>query len=106
MTEAPVCHSCGDEYRMEFGLEPTKYCNECAHAIVDRLEGEREWIKVQEKMPPDTKTVLVWCPERRNTYSANWVSPFWYHFSGGGGSRVEQMVTHWMPLPDPPTETK
>jgi hypothetical protein len=62
-----------------------------------------EWIRVQERMPPNTVAVLVWCPERENTYTANWRAPFWYHFADGG-RRMKQMVTHWMPLPDPPLD--
>ena len=68
---------------------------------LSEVEGER-WIPVQEAMPPDTKTVLVWCPERKNTYSANWVVPFWCHFADNGNRKVEQVITHWRPLPAPP----
>ena len=70
-------------------------------AALSEAEGER-WIPVQEAMPPDTKAVLVWCPERKNTYSANWVVPFWCHFADNGNRKVEQVVTHWQPLPAPP----
>jgi len=61
------------------------------------------WIRVQERMPPDTKSVLVWCPERRNTYTATWRVPFWEYF-GGNGRQLEETVTHWMPKPEPPQE--
>ena len=65
-----------------------------------------EWIKVQQRMPGDTKSVLVWCPERKNTYSAYWVAPYWYFFGGSGIGRgvIDEKVTHWTPKPDPPAE--
>lgn len=36
------CKSCGDEYALRDGQEPTKYCDQCAHKIVERLEIELE----------------------------------------------------------------
>jgi hypothetical protein len=27
----------------------------------------------------------------------------WYHISDGGGGKVSNEPTHWMPLPEPPT---
>jgi DNA-directed RNA polymerase subunit M/transcription elongation factor TFIIS len=40
---ANVCARCGEEYSLtEPGLEPTKYCNECAHVVVAELESKCE----------------------------------------------------------------
>ena len=66
-----------------------------------------KWISVKEEMPSDTVAVLVWCPERRNKYTAAWHDPSWVHF-GGGFLDVKEEVTHWMPTPDspPPPPTK
>lgn len=36
----PECAYCGDEYNMETGDEPTKYCNQCAHFLAE-TEGPR-----------------------------------------------------------------
>ncbi len=42
MNEPPICARCEDEYSLEFGLEPTKYCHECAHKLVAELEKEND----------------------------------------------------------------
>ena len=34
------CKSCGEEYALRDGEEPTKYCDHCAHKVVERLELE------------------------------------------------------------------
>ena len=61
-----------------------------------------DWISVRERMPDDTKSVLVWCPSRRNKYTACWVCPDWIHFGGRFDVIVLEDVTHWMPTPEPP----
>lgn len=51
--------------------------------------------------------VLVWCAERRNTYTAIWRDdewrgdPGWFHFAGPA-DRLRETPTHWMPLPAAP----
>lgn len=34
----PTCHKCGDEYTAPLGYDPSKYCDECAHKLVDDHE--------------------------------------------------------------------
>jgi hypothetical protein len=60
-----------------------------------------EWISVKDRLPANRTSVLVWCPERRNKYTAYWADGEWTHFAGFF-SFVEEEVTHWMPLPEPP----
>jgi hypothetical protein len=60
-----------------------------------------DWISVDECMPCDYRAVLVWCPERRNKYTACWRDNEWNHFGGFARGFTEQ-VTHWMPTPEPP----
>lgn len=64
---------------------------------------ERRWIKCSDEMPPTAKMVLVRCD---NDYDFG-------NFLGGelkifcmGEWRVlpGANITHWMPLPPPPTE--
>ena len=44
MNEPPVCARCEEEYSLDFGLDPTRYCHECAHAKVYELEEElNQW---------------------------------------------------------------
>jgi oligoribonuclease NrnB/cAMP/cGMP phosphodiesterase (DHH superfamily) len=78
-------------------------------AIVETLTKElaearkaAEWIPVRERMPDNSKAVLVWCPERKNKYTACWKVPYWLHFGGACSSEVTEDVTHWKPLPNPP----
>ncbi len=63
-----------------------------------------EWVPVRERMPDNSKAVLVWCPERKNKYTACWKVPYWLHFGGACSSEVTEDVTHWKPLPNPPEE--
>lgn len=42
MCIGPVCKRCGEEYRLEFDEEPTPYCDDCAHVVVDELK-RRVW---------------------------------------------------------------
>jgi len=41
------CKCCGDEYALRDGCEPTKYCDLCAHKMVDCLESELAEAKVE-----------------------------------------------------------
>jgi hypothetical protein len=36
------CKACGDEYELREHSEPTKYCDLCAHKVVERLERENK----------------------------------------------------------------
>lgn len=65
----------------------------------------REWQPIAT-VPHQRGAILVWCAERRNTYTAIWTDngyeePHWEHF-GGGRNHLQEEPTHWMPLPAPP----
>jgi len=63
-----------------------------------------EWIKCSEKIPNDTEFVL--CIEKRAAYGT-YGQPFvcWHDGDGWvGKTNYRPTVTHWMPLPEPPTE--
>lgn len=32
-----ICNKCGDSYYYPSWMEPTTYCNECAHIMADKL---------------------------------------------------------------------
>ena len=38
MDEPPVCARCQEEYGLEDGMDPSKYCHQCAHVRVAELE--------------------------------------------------------------------
>jgi Protein of unknown function (DUF551) len=69
-----------------------------------------EWIDINEKLPPNYggQDVLVYSPK---AYSPIDVKTFYGNGEGGGKfqkgwnkGESEYEVTHWMPLPKPPTK--
>lgn len=66
-----------------------------------------EWISVKESLPPDRRVVLVFTvglPERNGIRMSAYnkdqpLSMYWHGIIMGKGMGV----THWMPLPEPPT---
>ena len=71
-----------------------------------REQEERRWIPVTDRLPNIFEGVLAYCPKRRNTYllyiNARWE---WHFFDKTvAGALLDEAVTHWMPLPEPPKE--
>jgi hypothetical protein len=76
-----------------------------------------EWVSVYERLPEFEQSVLVWstswCADNPGIgrFHEPWdyeEGPFWLvdcTSEGKGGSR-DDGVTHWMPLPNGPTEHK
>ena len=95
---------CGRPHYMEYRCVYCD-CREMARELLT-LREEREWISVEERFPEDTKAVIVRCPERRNTYTANWSYPHWYYFGGNSSEKLTEDVSHWLPLPPPPEPRK
>lgn len=62
----------------------------------------RKW-RLISTAPRNTHSILVWCPERMNTYIVYWThsNSTWTHFGSLGRTLTEE-PTHWMPLPEPP----
>jgi hypothetical protein len=65
-----------------------------------------EWISVEDRLPDELfAAVLIYCPDRDNIYCAYLnARNEWHIFDYGAGQQVDERVTHWMPLPSPPTE--
>jgi hypothetical protein len=56
-----------------------------------------DWISVEDQMPDKHGWYLVW---RSKTYCA-----FTAYFDGAESVfNTRQEITHWMPLPDPPSD--
>ena len=68
------------------------------------LREQHRWISVEERLPEGGGSVLIYSPfggVAEGTYSEHykrWVQYRWSVF--------EPEVTHWMPLPEPPTEVE
>lgn len=87
-----------------------KECVYCQHVEMcgwrEDTEGQgceffddgNKWIPVSMKLPEDRCAVLVWCPERKNTYCAYLEKEQWWIF-GAFGQIVPNEVIAWMPLP-------
>ena len=59
-----------------------------------------EWISVEDQLP-DTETTVLVCNERGEIFTswASDVDVFWFY-----GEEEDDRVTHWQPLPAPPTK--
>ena len=76
----------------------------------DVVEQEQEskplngWISVKDRLPDYFTSVLVWCPGNKCIYAAyRNARQEWYTFDDTiAGHVVVNMVTHWMPMPEPP----
>jgi hypothetical protein len=63
---------------------------------------QSEWISVEERLPETETSVLV-CTERGYIF-LSWASNedvFWFY-----NENEDDRVTHWQPLPEPPTTTR
>jgi hypothetical protein len=59
------------------------------------------WISVKDRLPDDYSDVLVY------DYDGMQYDIGWYDFEGYKGwvnTNMEDSITHWMPLPEPPSE--
>ena len=58
-----------------------------------------KWVSVEDRLPTEKRDYLVYTP--KSTYYK--VNPNAWH---GNGWATANNVTHWMPLPEPPSEVK
>jgi hypothetical protein len=71
--------------------------------------ADRRWIPETEELPEEGEEVLVWVPAHsfQNICARRPVEGKpgeWVWHDGIAGAFYPSSVTHWMPLPDPPTE--
>lgn len=66
----------------------------------------QKWIPVSERLPNVFEGVLAYCPKHRNTYLLYINARGEWHFFDKtvAGALLDEAVTHWMPLPEPPKE--
>lgn len=67
-----------------------------------------DWISVNEKLPPDRKSVLAWAPRYNNVFALILRDGTWCEWSAGSTREFPDAdygpVTHWMEMPEPPCE--
>ena len=64
-----------------------------------------EWIRVEDKLPPRLYRVLIATEGKYvQEETAYWSNGTWKW--GQNDTETVGNVTHWMPLPDPPGESK
>lgn len=61
--------------------------------------SQAEWVSVKDRLP-DTETTVLVCTERGHIFTswASDVDVFWFY-----DEEEDDRVTHWQPLPAPPT---
>lgn len=70
-----------------------------------RLKAEGDgWLPIESYDGPDKRSVLAYCSERMNTYTAYIEAGIWFHFAAGL-SRLTEQPTHYRPLPPAPLPT-
>lgn len=72
------------------------------HVANERGEG---WQPI-ETAPKTNRSILVWCPERRNIFQVCWGGFDGWLYFGPFTHSVYENPTHWMPLPAPPAAPK
>ena len=111
-------------------VDEPNHCKECPYfctkdcadtlmknalALIQQLEARvPRWIRVEERLPEDDVNVLIYAVSNGDDVDSciamtsythrmhgfnieGWRSPWQYFF-------FDYMITHWMPLPEPPKE--
>jgi len=75
-----------------------------------KIYAEGEWISVKDKLPEIGSEVIVLKNDGNVTALARYIryegakEYFWDNFYGGSNLCLQESITHWMPLPNPPKE--
>lgn len=77
--------------------------NELARVTEKSDATKRRWIPCSERLPEPGKSVLVWCPEYKNTYCAYHRNGTWFIFCDSY-VLVNERVDCWIPVPRPQKE--
>lgn len=75
------------------GFDESGYMLDTPHPI--RLVEEPKWISVKERLPKEKEHVLIWI--KGLCIIIDWIV-------NGKWVVSDEIVTHWMPLPEPPIE--
>ena len=69
-----------------------------AKDAIRRAIGSPQWISVKDRLPDEGKYVLVW-ESQGFAYCDEMICGIWNIGANNGA-----IITHWMPLPEPPKE--
>ena len=75
------------------------FCKDGCDYFTPTLTPPNEWVSVEDRLPEEKQRVIVRC-ERVGT-SVGWI--LWGNWMADIGPDAGK-VTHWMPLPAPPTK--
>ena len=90
-------HDCGKCYANDCHI------SEVADHLISNGVTVQEWISVDDRLPRTNVGVLVYTPRLKNIFEAFYkVDGKWEIFSYRGGEILNDEVTHWMSLPEPP----
>lgn len=64
----------------------------------------KDWISVHDRIPPLGEYVLIGSATHDSVASARRVNSGMWMVASSNHPVINREVTHWMPLPDPPTE--
>lgn len=78
---------------------------------IAELEKVHQWISVEDRLPDDGDYVLTASPYKASFgYNGCVINTHIYSerdwFNEGAGEYESNIITHWMPLPTPPSEDK
>lgn len=79
-------------------ISKLNHADEAIVSLVDAAE-ERRWISVEERLPEPYIWVLVYAEKHKVAFDAFYDGAQWKDAVLNG-----LIVTHWMPLPEPPKE--
>jgi len=93
----------------ESTLADTTVRGQAHEAIAIMRKEPQGWMPI-ETAPKTSKAILVYCAERKNTFTVTWARDEEYPWSGKWkhfvGDLLNAVPTHWMPLPPPPALEK
>ena len=79
------------------------YTNDYNGFLAGYEAGQPKWISVEEQIPDNERTVLVWIdntenPQWNNYRLGSYLNEKWYCV---GGRKSHEIVTHWSSIPAP-----
>ena len=97
---------------VEYGYSGSKIGKNFQRGFIERIADHliangvtlQQWIPVSERLPTDSKAVLVYAPRNRNIFECFHRSDGYWEIASYTFGILHDDVTHWMPLPEMPKE--